>query len=195
MDKEKKIPKPRKDLTGQCFGYWKVIKQDLKKSQETQKVCWECECVCGCGTHKTMRADALKQTTVGGCNNMLGTHEKECPKCHKKFYTKKQAKTRRYCYDCVPELEHRTGAALRQIIKNWALEYKGKKCQQCGYDKCSEALEFHHLNPQEKDFNLSDRDVKLDWDMLKIELDKCILVCSNCHREIHYEIRINERKE
>lgn len=190
-----KIPKPKKDLTEQCFGYWRVIKQDIKKSQELQRVCWECECTCGCGTRKTMRADALKQTVVGGCSNMLGTHEKECPKCHQKFFTKKQAKTRRYCYDCVPESSYENGAALRKLIKKWSLDYKGNKCECCGYNKCIEALEFHHLDPEEKDFNISDRDIKLDWDNIKEELDKCILTCSNCHREIHAGIRIIERSD
>ena len=48
-----------------------------------------------------------------------------------------------------------------------------------------EALDFHHINPEEKDFMLSDRNLILDWNEIKKELDKCILVCSNCHREIH----------
>lgn len=89
-----------------------------------------------------------------------------------------------YCYDCLPE-EHYTGAQLRNCIKKWALEYKGNKCEICGYNKCEEALEFHHLNPNEKDFCISDRDIKLNWLKIKEELDKCQLVCANCHREIH----------
>lgn len=89
-----------------------------------------------------------------------------------------------YCYDCLPE-EHYTGAQLRNRIKKWALEYKGNKCEICGYNKCEEALEFHHLNPNEKDFCISDRDIKLNWLKIKEELDKCQLVCANYHREIH----------
>ncbi len=78
-----------------------------------------------------------------------------------------------------------TGASTRKLIKQWALDYKGNKCKYCGYDKCIEALEFHHINPDEKDFSISDRNIKLDWEEIKKELDKCVLVCSNCHREIH----------
>lgn len=74
---------------------------------------------------------------------------------------------------------------MRRIIKKWALEYKGNSCCICGYNKCVEALEFHHINEFNKDFSLSDRDIKLDWQAIKNELDKCVLVCSNCHREIH----------
>lgn len=183
------IPKPRKDKTGMSYGHWKVIGQDLAKSEETGRVCWKCICDCGCGTEKTLRTDALSQVTVGGCDNMVGTLEKKCLKCHKSFFAKKQAKTRKYCYNCVPEDAYQNGAAVRRLIKDWALDYKGKKCEYCGYDKCKEALEFHHKNPNEKDFSLSDRNIKLDWELIKIELDKCVLVCSNCHREIHAGIR------
>lgn len=120
---------------------------------------------------------------------------KTCMKCGKEFYPKKQAKTRRYCYDCVPEGTALTGAGAHRIIKQWALEYKGNKCELCGYDRCKEALDFHHINPEEKDFSLSDRDIKLNWQEIKTELDKCILICSNCHREIHSGMRNNDGTE
>ena len=71
------------------------------------------------------------------------------------------------------------------------VEYKGGKCERCGYDKCIDALEFHHLNPDEKDFGLSCGDTR-SLEKLKAEADKCIMVCANCHREIHAEER--ERK-
>lgn len=62
----------------------------------------------------------------------------------------------------------------------------GGKCQLCGYDKCISALELHHLNPVEKEFNFAKQKNKA-WEDLQGELKKCILVCSNCHREIHFE--------
>lgn len=74
---------------------------------------------------------------------------------------------------------------MRQRIKQWGLDYKGHKCEICGYDKCEDALDFHHLDPSNKLFNLSDKNVPLDWHLIKRELDKCIVVCANCHREIH----------
>lgn len=79
----------------------------------------------------------------------------------------------------------KSGAQSRHMIKKWAVEYKNSKCEICGYDKCLEALDFHHENPEEKEFNLSDRNLILDWQEIKKELDKCRLVCANCHREIH----------
>lgn len=75
----------------------------------------------------------------------------------------------------------------RQKLKEKAIEYKGGCCVKCSYNKCNSALEFHHLNPKEKDFTVGYYKV-LAWDKIKIELDKCILVCSNCHREIHEEL-------
>jgi DNA invertase Pin-like site-specific DNA recombinase len=67
------------------------------------------------------------------------------------------------------------------------VDYKGGRCNKCGYDKCIDALEFHHLNPEDKDFTISGKSWSIE--RLKKEVDKCILVCSNCHKEIHYEIK------
>lgn len=75
----------------------------------------------------------------------------------------------------------------RQNLKEKAVEYKGGKCEKCGYNKCIRALEFHHLDANKKDFTISNYSV-LSWDKIKLEVDKCILVCANCHREIHDEL-------
>lgn len=65
------------------------------------------------------------------------------------------------------------------------MEYKGSKCQLCDYNKYPGALEFHHLDPNEKDFNISKARL-LSFNLeIKKELDKCILLCANCHREVH----------
>ncbi len=71
----------------------------------------------------------------------------------------------------------------RKKAKVKLVEYKGGKCEECGYNKCIDALEFHHLNPNEKDFSIAGKSWSLE--RLKREADKCILVCSNCHKEIH----------
>lgn len=77
----------------------------------------------------------------------------------------------------------RNTSLYRKNIKMKMVEYKGGKCEICGYNKCIEALEFHHINPKEKDFSISGG--TKSFNTLKPELDKCILVCANCHREIH----------
>lgn len=77
----------------------------------------------------------------------------------------------------------RNTSEYRVNIKQRLVDYKGGKCQICGYNRCINALEFHHVNPEEKDFTISGG--TKSFDTLKSEIDKCILVCSNCHREIH----------
>lgn len=73
----------------------------------------------------------------------------------------------------------------RDKIKELAVEYKGGKCCICGYNKYQGALEFHHLDPLEKDFGIASKGYTRSWESIKAELNKCILVCSNCHKEIH----------
>ena len=73
--------------------------------------------------------------------------------------------------------------SYRKKIKKMAIEYKGGKCEICGYNKCTRSLNFHHKIPSEKDFTISY--VTYRWEKIKNEIDKCILVCSNCHGEIH----------
>jgi hypothetical protein len=83
----------------------------------------------------------------------------------------------------------------REKIKLLAFEYKGSKCERCDYDRCLSAMEFHHLDPQGKDFGISDKGYTRSWQKVKEELDKCIMVCANCHREIHEKIiNIQKRK-
>ena len=79
--------------------------------------------------------------------------------------------------------------SFRKKNKQKAVEYKGGKCQKCGYNKCLSALEFHHIDPNQKDFGPSSN-MNMAWDKIKNEIDKCILVCANCHREIHEEIQM-----
>ncbi len=75
----------------------------------------------------------------------------------------------------------------RKRVKIKLIEYKGGKCEICGYDKCPSALHFHHKDSNEKDFAISGK--SYSFERLKKEVDKCILVCSNCHSEIHEGLR------
>ena len=72
----------------------------------------------------------------------------------------------------------------RQRLKERATYVMGEKCQYCGYNRCITALEFHHLDPNQKDFSFGSN-TNRSWENTKEELKKCILVCANCHREIH----------
>lgn len=79
-------------------------------------------------------------------------------------------------------------AKSRQVNnKQKAVEYMGGSCSICNYNRCLDALHFHHKNPKEKETKVSAL-LKLSensWERIKEELDKCILVCANCHAEIH----------
>ena len=88
----------------------------------------------------------------------------------------------RYCKKCYSKQRHRRVKQNRTNI----IELMGGKCQHCGYDKCSNALELHHIDPTLKDANLTKHLRHItDTVRLQSELDKCILLCANCHRETH----------
>lgn len=77
----------------------------------------------------------------------------------------------------------------RRNVKKKLVEYFGGKCQveRCGYNRCVEALDFHHLNPEEKGFRVSSGST-ISFEKLLEEAKKCVLVCANCHREIENKI-------
>ncbi len=90
--------------------------------------------------------------------------------------------------------EHmRSYVAARVLsLKLRAIAYKGGKCQICGYEKCPAALEFHHRDPNEKDYDWN-KMRRRAWDDIIKELDKCDMLCANCHRERHYDPSIAQR--
>ena len=86
-----------------------------------------------------------------------------------------------YCKEC----QNTQSVERQQTHKKLCIEYKGGKCQHCGYDKHPSAMQFHHRDPQEKDYNISSCCATTFNDSIKTELDKCDLVCANCHFIIH----------
>lgn len=115
-----------------------------------------------------------------------------CEICNKEFEIIDRGWTRKYCYDCSPHenevvTHSKAVSAKRKAIKKMLVDYAGGKCQRCGYDKSIRALEFHHTDPSKKDFGIS-RTLTKSITLLKNEVDKCILLCSNCHAEIHDEL-------
>jgi hypothetical protein len=96
------------------------------------------------------------------------------------------------CKKCSNEYSYK----FVRSLKVRGVEYKGGCCVKCGYNKCIRALEFHHLNPDEKDFTIGERahgkKIVKKWSLIQKELDKCILICRNCHAEIHHESLVIE---
>lgn len=72
----------------------------------------------------------------------------------------------------------------RRKVKRLLVADFGGKCIVCGYDRCVQALQFHHLDRDTKEFGISGKGNTLKYENLKKEADKCILVCANCHFEI-----------
>jgi len=106
-----------------------------------------------------------------------------CQRCNKKYtYQRRRGDTKSYCAAC-----HVTIKRLK--VKEKAVKYKGGECQECGYRRCNRSLDFHHINSKEKEFAISNLYFR-SWEKVKSELDKCILVCSNCHGEIHEGILV-----
>jgi hypothetical protein len=135
-----------------------------KRNLNNRKYCLECSPF---GKHNTRKIhDPL----------LANTPIYECRFC-KKNYNGGHGKSKGICASCRVS-NSRKNKKLDLII------YKGGKCIICKYDKCQQVLQFHHINPNEKEFTIASSGT-LDFEKLKIEADKCILVCANCHGEIH----------
>ena len=112
---------------------------------------------------------------------------KTCPKCNitkplnkENFYIKPSGGFHYWCKICS---NAHTVEKIRSR-KQQLVIYKGGKCCICGYNKYVGALDFHHLDPSKKDYNISNLRT-YDIKKLMLEADKCICVCRNCHSEIH----------
>ncbi len=105
---------------------------------------------------------------------------KTCPKCNiskpcEHFYLKAS-----WCKICLLSYQK-----IRwKSRKKKAVEILGGKCARCGYNRNLSALDFHHLEPEKKEFNWN-RASKQPWPIVIKELEKCICLCKNCHAEIH----------
>lgn len=82
--------------------------------------------------------------------------------------------------------------ARREHRKRKAAALLGGKCSCCGYDRCIDALEFHHVAPCAKEKTIKELRMA-SWARIETEVKKCVLLCANCHREVHGRLRRNER--
>jgi hypothetical protein len=123
---------------------------------------------------------------------------------------KRNLKNRKYCFSCSPfgsrnTMKLENGAKLtkeekkkRKSISTYKWQKKTRKkrkeilvqifggeCSMCGYNNCNQALEFHHIDPEAKEADIGTMGIISKWETIVDELKKCVLVCSNCHAEIH----------
>lgn len=118
--------------------------------------------------------------------------EKQCNKCHRvlpidSFYTngKTPKGTQKYkgkCKQC--EMKHNKERFYTKLRKILGTELE---CAKCGYSKCLAALEFHHLDGSTKESTISNLRNRSE-EVLKLEVEKCVLLCANCHREAHHTL-------
>jgi len=113
---------------------------------------------------------------------------KKCKNCGEEF---KPYRNKKYCGKC-KILGHSSTMRMirnREFIKSYK---KDKRCELCGYNKYPEILQFHH-----KDRNLKNEGVNVlmktlkNLDLIKSEIKKCIILCPNCHNELHLKEKIN----
>lgn len=79
-------------------------------------------------------------------------------------------------------------ARWRRKLKAKFVALFGGKCEICEYDRCIQALDFHHVDPASKLFGLSDGGVTRSKAKVLAELKKCVLLCCRCHREVEWGV-------
>jgi hypothetical protein len=143
-----------------------------ERNLQRRKFCLECSPF---GSHNT-RSDIKRPS----CRSLIGS-DVICQVCKKEFVYNKRGNTPSRCGTCSTRIH-------RAELKQKCVSYKGGRCELCGYSKCLTVLEFHHKDPTVKDFGIGSNTTSRPWLILKAELDKCLCLCANCHRELHEEL-------
>ena len=191
------------DLTNQTFGFLTAISKAPSRGGKTY---WLCRCQCG--VEKEIQTGHLISGSIKSCGSPDCIYHQQnkkqaetktlttryCEICGAKFET--NSYNRKYCYECSPtDIEKsKKITALRQAMKRQAVKMRGGKCEKCGYDKSIYALQFHHIDPATKSFGLSNGETTKSWAEYQQELQKCILLCANCHAEEHERLDMLNKK-
>lgn len=128
-------------------------------------------------------------------------HTKKCRKCGIEypidtFYINVRYKDGRYtwCKHCFVEAKKKNitkeqknsyAKSSHHRRKALGIAYLGGVCSVCGIKDDPCIYDFHHKDPAQKEYTITQRIRWKSFDKIKRELDKCILVCSNCHRKLH----------
>lgn len=113
-------------------------------------------------------------------NKSLGKKHSQCKDCQKK-------QEKQHYQECLQRKQSVLDTAIAQKIRNTLIVNEFKKC---GCQKCGEVKEYlldcHHIKTEEKINNICNMIKSASEKTLKLELEKCIVLCANCHREFHY---------
>lgn len=151
-----------------------VVIDGVERNLSKRRYCLECSPF-GRRNRKILESQGRPRNGVKFCSRCKET------KPLSEFYPKRTTEFTSYCKIC-------TGMESKQRqwkFKKACLEYKGARCTRCGYSRCISALDFHHLDAGAKEFTISRLRFYTFSDKVKAELDKCIVLCANCHREEH----------
>ena len=144
----------------------------VRKQFHKRKYCFDCSPFGG-GNRSTLEKH-------GATHKLCSTCGVEKPVSD--FYQRARGDYKSSCRVC----HDQEGLDRRRLYKVQAVAYLGGKCQHCGYSRSYAALEFHHVDPTQKEFTFST--ARRSFESSKAELGKCVLVCSNCHREEHVRL-------
>ena len=131
------------------------------------------------GQRKIWNGKLTNRALYGKSKRSMNYKERICKTCGNKFSYRS---TNCECTNC-------RNKKTRNYRKNKIVEIMGGRCMICGYNKNNKALGFHHIEKDDKKFTISDNLSKSIAEIKK-ELKKCMLVCSNCHIEIHDNVEI-----
>lgn len=134
-------------------------------------------------SYKWKEIDGILNKLCGQCNEFLPYTNDNFLILRKKEGCKKRSTT---CKNC----EYKKNRDRHSNRKQELVNMHGGCCNLCHYKEYIGALEFHHINPSEKDKNYKQL-IRLSPELVLQELEKCILVCVNCHREIHGHLHDN----
>lgn len=149
-----------------------------KRILHGRKYCFDCSPF---GLHNTKKIHVCSDT-----QERFGI-SKKCCKCKiikslDSFYFKiKENRYNSWCKDCVYSSQSKRWKDRKRKV----VELFGGKCQECGYNKNLAAFHFHHLDPAIKEFSTIEM-LRMSWEKLIKEMSKCILLCGNCHTELHW---------
>lgn len=153
-----------------------VCGKEFEAIKSTKKYCSK-ECN---NQARRIRYAQIKKDPVPLSERTNNCPEKACLICGKIFKPKTAAASQRQCcYDCMPDGVQLRRSKFLDLIRL----QRGGKCERCGYDNYLGALEFHHIDPSKKDFTIGDSNFRLK-DAVE-EVKKCVMICSNCHKELH----------
>lgn len=171
-----------------CEKCNKEFFKDWRKDEGAKKkTCRFCSIECANSRNHSKKT---KEKTSASLHKYFETEPKLCNKCGRKLnFSNKSG----FCKNCKSPAKSKgeNQKASRKRRREYLIKYKGGKCEICGYNKCIGALDFHHLDPSNKSFSIAStgrRNIERNMEIDIKEVDKCILLCSNCHRELHYEL-------